>query len=291
MPRVAPAAVATPARRRPGPMRRFVRVARNGAALLLAIAILGGSGWAIASGRAADWWAGLRTDALTLTADMGFSVQEVVVVGRSVTDRNTIWRALEVQRGDPILSFDAGAAHERLAELPWIASVSIARRLPDTLHVAIQERVPTALWQQDGVVRLIDAEGIELTQDNLGAFGPLPLVVGFGAETRAADLLSVLDDAPELAERMIAAVWVGNRRWDLRLDNGVTIQLPERDMAAALERLLAIEASDGLVDRDIATIDLRLTDRLVVRMPPIPVLEPEPEITPETETPIAEETT
>ena len=198
---------------------------------------------------------------------------------------------MRVQRGEPILSFDAGAAHERLAELPWIASVSVARRLPDTLHVTIQERVPTALWQQDGVVRLIDAEGIELTQDNLGAFGPLPLVVGFGAETRAADLLSVLDDAPELAERMIAAVWVGNRRWDLRLDNGVTIQLPELDMAAALERLLTIEASDGLVDRDIATIDLRLTDRMVVRLPPIPVLEPEPEITQETETPIAEETT
>ena len=291
MPRVAPAAVTTPARRRPGPMRRFVRIVRNGSALLLAVAILGGSGWAVASGRAADWWAGLQADALTLTADMGFSVQEVVVVGRSVTDRTTIWRALEVQRGEPILSFDAGAAHERLAELPWIASVSIARRLPDTLHVALQERVPTALWQQDGVVRLIDAEGIELTQDNLGAFGPLPLVVGFGAETRAADLLSVLDDAPELAERMIAAVWVGNRRWDLRLDNGVTIQLPELDMAAALERLLTIEASDGLVDRDIATIDLRLTDRMVVRLPPIPVLEPEPEITPETDNSIAEETT
>lgn len=277
MSRVTSTAVPTPARRRPGPLKRMVRSLRSGLAIVTVVALVSGGGWTVATGRAAVWWAGFWSDALALTADIGFSVQEVVVVGRGVSDRDAIWRALDVERGDPILSFDADAARERIAALPWVASITIERRLPDTLYLTVDERQPMALWQQNGVVRLIDADGIELTQDHLGEFGPLPLVVGFGAETQAADLLAAFDMAPDLAERVTAAVWVGNRRWDLQLDNGVTIHLPEQDTASAIARLQEIEARDGLIDRDIAIIDLRLADRLVVRMMPIPSLEPEAE--------------
>lgn len=291
MSRIAPTAVPTPARRRPGPLKRLARTLRGGLAIVVVLAVVGGGGWAAASGRASAWWSGFWSSALALTADMGFSVQEVVVIGRSVTGRDSIWQALQIQRGDPILSFDARAARDRIAALPWVASISIERRLPDTLHLRIDERRPLALWQQDGVVRLIDADGIELTQQNLGDFGALPLIVGFGAETKAADLIATLDQAPDLAERLAAAIWVGNRRWDLRLDNGVTIQLPEQDMASAIGRLQAIEVRDGLIDRDIATIDLRLADRLVVRMPPEPALEPELETGLDSANPNAEETT
>lgn len=275
MSRVTPTSVQTPARRRPGPLKRLGRNARNGLLFLTVVAVLGGGGWTVATGRAAAWWSDVWSGAIDMTANIGFSVQEVVLTGRSVTERDAIWLALQVERGDPILSFDAEAARDRIAALPWVKSITIERRLPDALHLQVEERRPMALWQQDGVVRLIDHDGVELTQDDLAAFGDLPLVVGFGAEGQAAELLDVLDDIPDLAERVTAAIWVGNRRWDLRLDNGVTVQLPEQDMATAIVRMQAVEAADGLIDRDIATIDLRLTDRLVVRMTPPPELAPE----------------
>ncbi|MEM7441854.1 MAG: cell division protein FtsQ/DivIB [Pseudomonadota bacterium] len=275
MPRVAPTAIPTPARRRPGPLKRFARGLRFGVVMVFVFGILGGSGWAVASGRAAAWWNEIWVKTLAFTADIGFSVEEVVVTGRGVSDRDAIWQALDVERGDPILSFDATAAMDRIVALPWVKSATIQRQLPDVLRLRIEERQPLALWQQDGVVRLIDADGVELAQDDLGAFGPLLLVVGFGAQTEAATLIATLENAPLVADQVTAAIWVGDRRWDLRLDNGITVQLPEDNLAAAIDQIETIEAADGLLNRDIARIDMRLDDRVVVRMTPPPAAEGE----------------
>ncbi|MCH7555160.1 MAG: cell division protein FtsQ, partial [Proteobacteria bacterium] len=55
------------------------------------------------------------------------------------------------------------------------------------------------------------------------------------------------------------------RRWNLRLDNGVDVELPEAGINAAWRRLADIERRHRLLSRDITAIDLRLPDRLVVR--------------------------
>jgi cell division protein FtsQ len=94
----------------------------------------------------------------------------------------------------------------------------------------------------------------------------LPLVVGEGAERQAKDFLDILVRYPEIAKQVRAAILVAQRRWDLVLKNGVDIELPETNAAAALARVTALDKDKKLLSRDITIVDLRLPDRVTVRL-------------------------
>ncbi|HEY3793036.1 MAG TPA: cell division protein FtsQ/DivIB, partial [Bradyrhizobium sp.] len=97
-------------------------------------------------------------------------------------------------------------------------------------------------------------------------FTSLPLVVGEGAETRARDFLALLDRYPQVRAVTKAAIFVGERRWNLRLNDGLDIRLPENDVGKALARLSRLDREDKLFSRDIVAVDMRLPDRLVVQL-------------------------
>ena len=201
-------------------------------------------------------------------ADAGLSVQGVLVAGRERTDRQTLIDALAIEIGDPMLTLDLAVARERVAALPWIRDVAIRRDLPGTVIVTLIERSPLALWQNEGAVSVIDAEGGVIDGARPAGFADLPLVVGPDAPGHAAELLAVMSRVPELRERVAAAIRVGGRRWNLRLDDGIDIQLPEGGLERAWLALADMDRTERLLARDIQAIDLRLPDRLVVRLTP-----------------------
>ncbi|WP_142848726.1 cell division protein FtsQ/DivIB [Telmatospirillum sp. J64-1] len=234
----------------------------------LAFALLGG----------AAFWGGAKAvsdgalDAVTASlvetgAQAGLRVEEIYVRGRSRTPPEHLLAALNVQRGDPILGIDLEVARQRVEALGWVASASIERRLPDEIVLTLTERNPIALWQIEGRFMMVDAEGREIPED-VELFTHLPLIVGDGAPAHAADLFAMLATEPDLAQRVKAAVRVGERRWNLRLDDileGVDVHLPEEDPAGAWHRLAELERRQNLLSRDIVAVDLRLPDRLVLR--------------------------
>ncbi|HLY47289.1 MAG TPA: cell division protein FtsQ/DivIB [Stellaceae bacterium] len=204
--------------------------------------------------------------ALAASARLGLVVGDIEVEGRETTDRATIIAALGAARGAPILGVSPERAKEQLERLPWVRSASIERRLPGTLYVRLVERHPLAVWQHDGKQELIDRGGEVIPVGDLGRFARLPTVVGADAPAHATALLAILAREPQLAARVTAAVRVDDRRWNLRIDNATDVLLPEDDPAAAWARLAALERSDGLLQRDLRTIDMRLPDRLVLRV-------------------------
>ena len=139
---------------------------------------------------------------------------------------------------------------------------------PGTLRVIIEERVPAALWQPsiDAPVVVVDSAGKVITDRLETRYARLPRVVGAGAEQRVAEITSLLDDVPELQKKVRASMLVSDRRWDLFLDNGVQVMLPEANPQKAVAELEETDKASGLLDRDITVVDLRLTDRLVVRL-------------------------
>ena len=98
----------------------------------------------------------------------------------------------------------------------------------------------------------------------------LPLVVGNGANTSAATLFNILSQEPNVKSHVVAAVRVNNRRWNLTLNNGTIILLPEipEETTAAIHYLAKLETSINLLDRPILSIDMRLPDRLTIKIPP-----------------------
>lgn len=202
-----------------------------------------------------------------LSADAGFYIDEVYLEGRTRTPREDVIRALKLYRGQPILALDLDGAREKLEALPWVRSADVARHLPRTLYIRLRERAPFAIWQRDGRLALIAANGDEISGVGIAAFGQLPLIVGVDVIERAAALVAMLAAEPVLAARVTAATRVGGRRWDVRLDGTVDVKLPEQDAQLAWSWLAAMEREHRLLDCDLVTLDLRLPDRLVVRLP------------------------
>jgi cell division protein FtsQ len=165
-----------------------------------------------------------------------------------------------------LLFLDVEQTRERLKTNPWIADATVLKLYPGELQIGIKEREAFALWQKDGQVSVIADDGTVLEPYVSPRLIELPLVVGRGAETRAKEFLALLDRYPALRAFVRATVLVGERRWNLRLNNGIDVRLPETDIAPALERLVALDKEKNLITRDIVAIDLRLPDRVTVRL-------------------------
>jgi cell division protein FtsQ len=244
------------------------RLVRRGVPVAAGLAALGGLGWLWQDGWFTRQAEALRQAALQGSAEIGLRVEEVLVEGRSRTASDVILTRLRLQLGRPMLAVDPDAARAELEALPWVRAASVERQLPGTIYIRLAEREPLALWQEHGVLRVIDRAGEVIPGIEARRFAYLPLVVGPDAPAHAASLIAVMNSEPDLRERVTAAVRVGGRRWNIQIEGRIDVRLPEAGAAAAWAQLARIERQQGLLSRDVIVIDLRLPDRLVVRTDP-----------------------
>lgn len=200
----------------------------------------------------------------TLGAMTPMHIEHVVFEGRANTPLPLLRAALGVSIGEPTLGFSVAAARQRIETLSWVKYATVERRLPGTIVVSLQEKRPFAVWQDRGKFSLIDRNGQVVAGQNLAAFKNLPLVVGPGAAVHATVLLDALAKLPAIQAHVVAAVRVGRRRWNLQLDNGAQVLLPEGEADAALAELKKLQDRVDLLDRPLKIVDLRLPDRLVI---------------------------
>jgi cell division protein FtsQ len=246
--------------------KRLLRpIALVGFAAILALLLIG----AVRSASPGGTLMTLRERIGSATAFAGLRVRHVVIEGRAKTPEPLLRAALGVTEESPILGFSLEQARQRIESLSWVEHATVERQLPDTVVVNIQERRPFAIWQNDGKFSLIDRTGQVVADQNVENFRGLPLVVGQGAPPAAATLIDALTARPSLQQRVIAAVRVGERRWNLLLSSGANVMLPEGHEVAALDRLMQLQQDHDLLDRPLVAIDMRLPDRLVLRPHPI----------------------
>jgi cell division protein FtsQ len=196
----------------------------------------------------------------------GFRIVSIALTGHRHISREEVLATAGITGTTSLLFLDVEQTRERLKNNPWIADATVLKLYPGELQVGIKEREAFALCQKDGQVAVIAEDGTVLEPYVAPRLMRLPLVVGRGAETRAKDFLALLDQYPALRDVVRASVLVGERRWNLRLKNGIDVRLPESDVAPALARLVALDREKNLITRDILAIDLRLPDRVTVRL-------------------------
>jgi len=197
---------------------------------------------------------------------LGFRIETVAVTGQHELTDQQIFAAAGVTGTSSLLFLDAEEAREGLEKLPLVKSAQVRKLFPDTLSIAVDERKPYALWQRDGVVTLIAEDGTVIEHSVDPRFIDLPLVVGEGADRRAHEIVPLLAATSALDGRVKGMTLVAQRRWNLTLDNGVTIKLPEQDPGVALKNLASLEQSGGVLEKDILAVDMRQTDRAVFRL-------------------------
>jgi cell division protein FtsQ len=247
---------------------RWLRPAARAALIAAAVAVaFGGPAWLWRSGRIATAIVDGTRSLLAWSADIGLTVQDVTLEGRTHTLRRHVVAAIGLRRGDPLFGFDPGAIRSRLVALPWVREATVQRQLPGTVRVRIVERLPLALWQRNGRLMLVDDRGVVITRKRLQRFRDLLIIVGDDAPEHAADLIAMLGNEPVLAQRVGAAVRVGKRRWNLELKSGIKVRLPETGAAAAWRKLARLDRKHRLLDRKVKAVDLRQPDRIYLVTP------------------------
>lgn len=207
-------------------------------------------------------------------ASAGFEIDSIEIAsmpnGPALTDaRKMEVRNLIVPDGrHSLLALDPQEVQARVESLDWVAGARVRRLWPSTLVVEVERRQSYARWRENGQVTVIDANGERLLTERAADHPELPLVVGAGAGPAAQPLLIALEELPQLRERLKALVRVGDRRWNVELENGALIALPEEGAVAALARLETLQAEYALLDRPLAQLDMRAPGRLAVRVHP-----------------------
>jgi cell division protein FtsQ len=266
-----------PAARRPQvidrePPNRFIltveRYLPRRIGLVATLAILFGSaGFGIVRGGHVEEFTTALSDTRNALANAaGFRITTVGINGRKQLSQDEVLAIGGVNGRSSLLFLDADTVRAKLKANPWIADATILKLYPGRLQIDIVERTAFALWQQNGRLSVIASDGAVLEPYVSRRFLNLPLVVGKGADVRAHDFLALLDRYPQVRSVTKAAIFVGERRWNLRLKDGLDVRLPENDVGNALAALSRLDKDEKLFSRDIVAVDMRLPDRLIVQL-------------------------
>ncbi|KQV82877.1 cell division protein FtsQ/DivIB [Rhizobium sp. Root1220] len=257
----------------PRPLRRVVRFLVSLGSGRIHIPVHTGTASALAFFAATGLYGmslGGHTEAVAqaTTTAAGFAIDDVKVSGNAETSEIEILQLLGLDGTTSLVALDVDAARQSIAKLPWVESVEVRKIYPKTIEVKLKERRAEAIWQHGQELSLVERGGAIIAPLRDNKFSQLPLVVGRGAETAAASLDVAFAKWPDIKARVKAYVWVSGRRWDLHMDNSVVVKLPEDDVDLALARLSKFIKEQDLLDRDIAAVDLRLTDRTAIQLTP-----------------------
>lgn len=249
--------------------RLLMLLTARGTGALIALAFLCGVGiyGAILGGQYAAFTESEGGIPDFLARTLGFGIKAVTISGARELSDQKILDVVGIGRTNSLPFLDVAKLRERLVSLPLVKDASVSKLYPDRVMIEIEERQPFALWQKDGVVKIIAADGTPIPALDEARFVMLPLVVGDGANARAADYLALLDAAGDLRPRIKAGILVAGRRWTLKMTNGIEVLLPETEAVAAVAELVRLQRDFGVLDKDIVSLDLRFPGRLIARLP------------------------
>lgn len=203
-------------------------------------------------------------DSFIKTSQGYFALKKIEFDGNEQVPEVLLLKASKLRYKDSVFSSDISDVKERLEKISWVKSVAVQRKLPGKISIRIAERTPIAIFQSQHKLHLVDSDGIVLDNDGIGSFNNLPIIAGEGAEKEVFNFLQSIDKFPKIRKQLVFAVRVGQRRWNIRINRGIIVKLPERGLIQALGILDEISDSNGFFNDDIASLDLRIPDRVII---------------------------
>jgi len=196
----------------------------------------------------------------------GFDIKAVTIVGEHELSEREILEGGGISPRNSLLFLDVAQIRERLKQIPLVKEASVSKLYPDRLVIEIEERHPYALWQKNGDVQIVAVDGMPLDHLRDNRFIGLPFVVGDAANDHLSEYVAIREQLGDLKDRISAGIYVSQRRWSLKADNGVEIDLPETGVEDAIAMLIRLQRDSRILDRDILSLDLRQPGRVVARL-------------------------
>lgn len=211
----------------------------------------------------------LLTEIYNKTATAGWGLDDVTLEGREKTSKDDVLHVIGLKRGDNILEIDLKAVCEKVKTLPWVKEASVSRRyFPNVIHISIREKKVKSIWQYQNEFYPIDEDG-KIIETEYVLQKNILQIVGQGAPEHINSLLNIIENDKELFARVKVANFISGRRWNLIFDdvlNGITVKLPEEDVADAWKKLVKLDKTRGILKRKLTFIDLRLKNKVIVKI-------------------------
>ncbi|MCI7420554.1 MAG: FtsQ-type POTRA domain-containing protein [Alphaproteobacteria bacterium] len=211
----------------------------------------------------------LLTEIYNKTATAGWGLDDVTLEGREKTSKDDVLHVIGLKRGDNILEIDLKAVCEKVKTLPWVKEASVSRRyFPNVIHISIREKKVKSIWQYQNEFYPIDEDG-KIIETEYVLQKNILQIVGQGAPEHINSLLNIIENDKELFSRVKVANFISGRRWNLIFDdvlNGITVKLPEEDVADAWKKLVKLDKTRGILKRKLTFIDLRLKNKVIVKI-------------------------
>ncbi len=211
----------------------------------------------------------LLTEIYNKTATAGWGLDDITLEGREKTSKDDVLHVIGLKRGDNILEIDLKAVCEKVKTLPWVKEASVSRRyFPNVIHISIREKKVKSIWQYQNEFYPIDEDG-KIIETEYVLQKNILQIVGQGAPEHINSLLKIIENDKELFARVKVANFISERRWNLIFDdvlNGITVKLPEDDVADAWKKLVKLDKTRGILKRKLTFIDLRLKNKVIVKI-------------------------
>ncbi|MEM6626884.1 MAG: cell division protein FtsQ/DivIB [Pseudomonadota bacterium] len=202
----------------------------------------------------------------TAARTTGLSVRHVLTPGLDPQTKAEVLNAAAVEPGENMFRADPHRIKARVETLQSVGRVGVLRLWPDQIMIIAEPRRPLAVWQTAGAWGVVDEDGATLASKDVSDYADLPKIVGSKGGAAAPTLIAALETRPLIAERLDAALRVGERRWDLKLKSGAELALPEDDrLEEALDALIELHARASVLDLRVARIDARDPDHFALR--------------------------
>ena len=235
---------------------------------VLVFGVLGGSFAyaAVQGGAYAQFIQEIGTPGDLMARAVGLGIDTVTISGISELKEREILAYAGVKARNSLPYLDAVAMRERLMMVPLIKDAEVRKLYPNRLSISVVERQPYALWQKDGEIAIVSADGMPIDTMHDDKYTGLPLIVGEAANTRLPEYVRIVEAAKDLRSRIRAGTLVSQRRWSLHTTDGIEIRLPETDPEAAVADLVRMQRDYRILDKDIVALDLRVPGRIEVRL-------------------------
>lgn len=247
-------------------LEQFAARWHNGLGLALSLALVGAAGLygVIQNGQYAEFVAANGSVQDFIARNIGFGISAVTITSQSGLPESVVLKTAGINANSSLPFLDAANVRDRLMSLPIVADAQVRKLYPDRLIIDLTERQPFALWQKEGVVNMVSETGIAIGELNNLRYADLPFVAGEGANTRVSEFLELLDALGDQKSKFRAGVLIGERRWNLKSNNGIDVRLPQNNPQDALKTLAEIERQSRILEKDILAIDLRVPGKMEV---------------------------
>jgi cell division protein FtsQ len=193
----------------------------------------------------------------------GFGIDAITISGQRELLSTEVLKIAGIRQQESLLFLDVNTIRERLVASPIIQTANVRKLYPNQLVITIGERTADALWQRDGEVLIIAADGRIIDKMRDQRYSQLPFIVGAGANKRYAEYMRILAAAGPLKHQIRAGTLIGERRWTIKFANNLDLKLPESAPEDAMAQFVTLNKAYDLLDKDMLIADMRVQGRFI----------------------------